>query len=81
MRGDQRIVLRLEVDRDAEPITGTLRHDADVERPFTGWLALTEVIESIRGAARGWEFAYPRSTERESSNGSPKHGASHEEPR
>jgi hypothetical protein len=48
MNTDQRIVLRLEVDRDADPITGTLTQCGHAKRPFTGWLALSNVIESIR---------------------------------
>lgn len=45
---DEWIVLRLEVDRYADPITGTLAKGDAEERSFTGWLALTEAIEAIR---------------------------------
>jgi hypothetical protein len=51
MSTDERIVLRLEVDREADPITGTLAQPGHAERPFIGWLALTNEIESIRAAA------------------------------
>ena len=50
MSGDHWIVLRLEVERDADPITGTLTTDTHEERSFTGWLGLTDAIEEIRGA-------------------------------
>ena len=50
MSTDEPIVLRLEVDRDADPITGRLTQPGHAERPFTGWLALTNEIESIRAA-------------------------------
>jgi hypothetical protein len=50
MPSQERIVLRLEVDRDADPITGTLSDGAEDEHRFTGWLDLTNVIESIRAA-------------------------------
>jgi hypothetical protein len=45
------LVLRLEVDRDVEPITGTLSQSGHAKRSFTGWLAMTDVIESIRAAS------------------------------
>ena len=48
MSSDQRIVLRLEVDREADPITGTLTQCGHAQRGFTGWLALSNAIESIR---------------------------------
>ena len=48
MSTEPRIVLRLEVDRDADPITGTLTQTGHAERRFVGWLGLTNVIESIR---------------------------------
>lgn len=48
MNPERRIVLHLEVDRDADPITGTLTHSGHLERPFTGWLGLSNAIESIR---------------------------------
>jgi len=48
---DERIVMRLEVDRGADPITGTLTQPGHAGQPFTGWLALTDAIELIRGAA------------------------------
>ena len=50
MNPDHRIVLRLEVDRDADPITGTLSEDEQPRHPFTGWLGLTDAIEDIRVA-------------------------------
>ena len=46
--GQESIVLRLEVDRDADPITGSLRDGSQHEQRFTGWLGLTNAIESIR---------------------------------
>jgi hypothetical protein len=48
MNSDESIVLRLEVDRHADPITGTVTQGDQVVHPFTGWLALTDAIESIR---------------------------------
>lgn len=45
-------MLRLEVDRATDPITGTLTERGHNGRPFTGWLALTELIESIRADAK-----------------------------
>ena len=47
---DQRIVLQLVVDRDADPITGTLSENEQHRHPFTGWLGLTDAIEEIRAA-------------------------------
>jgi hypothetical protein len=52
MNSHERIVLRLEVDLDADPITGTLSRSGHAEQRFTGWLALTDVIESIRTTSR-----------------------------
>jgi hypothetical protein len=49
MRGTESILLRLEVDRDADPITGTLTERGETGIRFTGWLGLTNAIESIRG--------------------------------
>ena len=54
MPSEESIVLRLEVERDADPITGTLTDGAEDEQRFTGWLGLTNAIESIR-AAHGQE--------------------------
>jgi hypothetical protein len=48
MSADERIVLRLLVDRNADPISGTVIQSGHVDRPFTGWLALTDAIEAIR---------------------------------
>lgn len=59
MSTDERLVLRLEVDLDAEPITGILAQRGHAGRPFTGWLALTDAIESIRGAEDGADDTYP----------------------
>lgn len=42
-------MLRLEVDREADPITGTLAEPGAIGVPFTGWLGLTNAIETIRG--------------------------------
>lgn len=50
MSSDQWIAVRLELDRDAEPITGTLTQGDEEARPFTGWLGLTDAIEAIRTA-------------------------------
>jgi hypothetical protein len=50
MSGAQWIVLRLEVERDADPISGILTSDTHEERSFTGWLGLTDAIEEIRAA-------------------------------
>lgn len=50
MSTDELIVLRLEVDRDADPITGTLSEGDRAGRRFTGWLALTDAIEAVREA-------------------------------
>lgn len=50
MGPDESIVLRLEVDRDADPITGTLTEGEAEGRSFTGWLGLTDAIEAIRAA-------------------------------
>ena len=50
MSMDELIVLRLEVARNADPITGTLSEGARAGRPFTGWLALTDAIEAVREA-------------------------------
>ena len=51
MSADNRIVLRLEVDREADPISGTVIQSGQPDRPFIGWLALTDAIESIRGTS------------------------------
>lgn len=67
MNSHEPLVLCLEVDREAEPITGTLSQPGQAKRSFTGWLALTDVIESIRGASLE-EWSDPR-------------GVSDEEPR
>jgi hypothetical protein len=50
MSRDHWIVLRLEVERDTDPITGILTTETREERSFTGWLGLTDAIEEIRGA-------------------------------
>lgn len=50
MGPDESIVLRLEVHRDAEPITGTLTEGDSEGHSFTGWLGLTDAIEAIRAA-------------------------------
>lgn len=50
MSSDPRIVLRLEVDPEADPITGTLGGGDRERRPFTGWLELTDEIEAVRAA-------------------------------
>jgi hypothetical protein len=50
MTSDQPILLQLEVDRDADPITGTLSEDGKNWHPFTGWLGLTDAIEEIRAS-------------------------------
>lgn len=44
------IVVRLEVDRDSDPISGTLSAAGQETRSFTGWLGLTDAIEEIRDA-------------------------------
>lgn len=55
----QPIVLRLEVDRDADPISGTLWLPGQARRAFSGWLALTDAIESIRATSLD-ELSDPR---------------------
>lgn len=44
------LVLRLELDRNAEPIRGLLKTAADdLEVPFTGWVGLAAAIETALG--------------------------------
>jgi len=47
------ITLHLELDGDADPISGRLRHAVD-EDPivFTGWVEFVQAIEVIRAASR-----------------------------
>jgi hypothetical protein len=50
------IELHLELDGEAEPISGHLRR-ADNRDPvaFTGWVELVQTIEGIRAASRAGE--------------------------
>jgi hypothetical protein len=53
----ERIRVLLELDRDADPIAGSLTGDRTPARPFSGWLALGRAIEQeitrAREVARG----------------------------
>jgi hypothetical protein len=42
--------LVIELDVEAEPITGQLSGPAGKALPFTGWLELMAAIEEVRGA-------------------------------
>lgn len=55
MSSEELIVLRLEVDRYADPISGTVTQGNQTVHSFTGWLALTDAIESIRTDGVGIE--------------------------
>jgi hypothetical protein len=44
--GPERVVFQMEVDRDAEPISGVLRRDGS-EFSFDGWLGLAGALERI----------------------------------
>jgi hypothetical protein len=44
---DERIALRLELDRDAEPISGRLTGPEGVGAEFVGWLALSAALERL----------------------------------
>jgi hypothetical protein len=37
--------LQLEVDLDADPIAGSVKHAGQTDRPFSGWMELTRTIE------------------------------------
>jgi len=41
---DDRIVFEMELDAQADPISGLLRHE-EREFPFVGWLALAGALE------------------------------------
>ena len=43
---DDRIRFEMELDAQADPISGLLRHE-EREFPFTGWLALAGALESF----------------------------------
>lgn len=49
MGDPQPLHLRLEVDRDAEPIGGVVADDA-VRRRFHGWLELMAALDDLREA-------------------------------
>jgi hypothetical protein len=55
------VELHIELDTDAEPISGVLRTGTDGRRvPFAGWIELVQAIERIRcgdGARRGPRIA------------------------
>jgi len=38
----------LELDLEGEPISGTLRLQGEITRPFVGWLGLSVVLEALR---------------------------------
>lgn len=38
----------LELDLEAEPISGSLRLQDDIPRPFVGWLGLSVALEALR---------------------------------
>jgi hypothetical protein len=43
--------LVLEVERDADPIRGTVADDDGPARAYVGWLALMGALDDLRGAA------------------------------
>jgi hypothetical protein len=60
VRDPEPLVLRLELDRNAEPISGRLRIASDhAEVSFTGWLALAAAIEQVLGDKPTLEAAGP----------------------
>jgi hypothetical protein len=42
--------LMLEVERDADPIRGTLTDPEGHERPYVGWVALISALDELRAA-------------------------------
>jgi hypothetical protein len=44
--------LTLELDIDAQPVSGQLQLDGSIPRDFDGWLELTSLIETIRNTAK-----------------------------
>lgn len=49
MDSRHRVELLLELDIDADPIAGLVRHGNGAPRPFTGWLGLTAALEGVLG--------------------------------
>jgi hypothetical protein len=43
-----RAQIKLEVDRESEPITGVLEDERGERRPFLGWIELISAIEDAR---------------------------------
>jgi hypothetical protein len=44
--------LTLELDIDAQPVSGQLQLDGSIARDFDGWLELTSLIETARNTAK-----------------------------
>jgi hypothetical protein len=44
--------LTLELDIDAQPVSGQLQLDGSIARDFDGWLELTSLTETIRNMAK-----------------------------
>ena len=47
--------LILEVERDADPIRGTVADPGGPARPYVGWLALIGALDELRGASGAQE--------------------------
>jgi hypothetical protein len=52
MTGGPPARLILDLDVDADPIAGTVNDGCGREQPFSGWMALTHIIELALEAAR-----------------------------
>jgi hypothetical protein len=48
--------VRLEIDVDSDPITGTVCAADGDSRPFSGWIELVSAIEDVRSNAGGEEI-------------------------
>jgi hypothetical protein len=55
LMGERSEVLRLvlEVERDVDPIRGTVADPHGPARPYVGWVALIGALDELRGASGG----------------------------
>ena len=51
--------LRLVIDVDSDPISGSVCNGHDGAQPFTGWIELVGVIEAARSVNDPWEAPTP----------------------
>lgn len=51
MAADDRVYLGVALERDGEPIRGTVRAGESAKREFSGWLEFMSVLETARAEA------------------------------